>query len=42
MKSCTINGISTPEGIDVAADILTLHSNEEYWGDDAKEFNPVR
>lgn len=42
MKSCNINGITVPEGMTIAADLLTLHFNEDYWGADAKEFNPNR
>jgi len=31
-----------PEGVNVIADILSLHRNPKYWGSDANEFRPER
>jgi len=42
MEECTIKGVSIPKGIDIVADVWSLHYNEDLWGPDVKEFKPER
>lgn len=37
-----VNGIQIPQGLNVAADVWSLHRNTELWGNDADEFRPSR
>ena len=37
-----MNGIQMPENLAIAVDVLSLHYDPQYWGDDVNEFNPLR
>ena len=41
-SACTVNGIRIPENFTIAVDVMTIHFDPQYWGDDANEFNPLR
>jgi len=49
IPKCTINGEQTllgkyyiPKGATVMYDVINLHRNPKYWGEDADSFNPSR
>ncbi|KAI7746121.1 hypothetical protein M8C21_022934 [Ambrosia artemisiifolia] len=38
----TIGGFSLPSGIQIGLSIMLIHYDEQFWGSDAKKFNPDR
>ncbi|XP_051121631.1 cytochrome P450 CYP72A219-like [Andrographis paniculata] len=41
-KDIKIGNLTLPAGVQLILPIILLHTDEKIWGDDAKEFNPMR
>ena len=41
-EECIVNGIKIPVGLVIAVDVLSLHYDPNYWGDNVDEFYPMR
>ncbi|XP_044472609.1 cytochrome P450 CYP72A219-like [Mangifera indica] len=41
-KEFKLGGVKIPSGVLISLPIILVHHDEEYWGADAKEFNPDR
>ncbi|MED6190142.1 hypothetical protein PIB30_102837, partial [Stylosanthes scabra] len=41
-KEMKLGDLTVPEGVEIQFPILLVHQDFEFWGDDAKQFNPER
>ncbi|KAL8131819.1 hypothetical protein AgCh_007658 [Apium graveolens] len=41
-KETTLGGLTIPAGAEIALPILLLNHDQDFWGEDAQEFNPER
>lgn len=41
-KTMELGGITYPEGVEFILPIVFIHHDQQYWGEDAHEFNPER
>ncbi|KAF5798413.1 putative 11-oxo-beta-amyrin 30-oxidase [Helianthus annuus] len=41
-KDITLGGFSLPSGIQIGLSFMLIHYDEQFWGSDAKKFNPDR